>query len=497
MRALNLYGLLGVSVVLFGACGGESGLSPDGPGSEAGEAGMGSSIPPGEGGSAGEASGTGGVGGDPSPTTGGSVSKGGAGGTGATGGNVGKGGAPAAGGRPMAGAPSTGGGKSTPEAGQPNIPDPPEPPEGCTPQQISASAYDCSMQMVCDGTDLVYSYCNNQNNGTWFCECQTNRTFQQFSLVGLGGSAACSAVADFCASGEVPNPGPEECVDSGSSRAASYCTVQETCTRPFELEDGVQAGLSRTRYASCSQQSTNVQLCSCQTGLQYQISGQDGTTACDTLMDICEDPTPELGESVCVPQFTSGASGYCETQMQCTQTAEVADGVFATLLDNRYLSCSSQGMGGGGRSVCYCSTNRTQTRFDVELPADAGLCSQVTAGCDISGVELEGPITCSPASQSAGGGYCNAQIDCRQAGTIGDFELSLYGSLYTDCQQINGAWSCNCRTGTENATIEVEADTDWDACTAAVAACPDVVEVKIGESNGGIFPPGIPVPVPF
>jgi hypothetical protein len=491
MRALNLYGLLGVSVVLFGACGGESGLSPDGPGSEAGEAGQGSS-PPGEGGSGGDVSATGGVGGDSSPSKGGTVSKGGTGGTG-TGGIVGKGGGtPTTGGRPTAGAPSTGGGKSMPEAGAPNVPEPPEPPDGCQPQSISTSQYDCSLQMVCDGNEYLYTYCSNQNTGSWYCECQSNKTIQQYTVTGLAGSAACTAIADFCASGEVPNPGPEECTDVGSSRTSSYCSVQETCTRPFELEGGGEAGLSRTRYANCSQNGT-VQLCSCQNGFQYQISGQDGTTACDTLLDLCEDPDPELGEPVCVPQFTSGGVGYCESQMQCSQTAEVADGVFATFLDNRYMSCSSQGT--AGRSMCNCQTNRTFTRFDVEAPADGALCSQVTAGCDVSEVELEGPITCAPASQSAGSGYCSAQVDCKQAGTVGDLELWLYGSLYTDCQQLNGAWTCNCSTASENEQIEVDADTDWDACTAAVQACPDVVDVKIGESNGGIFPPGFPVPL--
>lgn len=491
MRALNLYGLLGVSVVLFGACGGESGLSPDGPGSEAGEAGQGASNPPGEGGAGGEASGTGGAAGDSSPSTGGTPSKGGTGGTG-TGGIIGKGGAPATGGRPtMAGAPSTGG-KGQAEGGEPNIPDPPDPPEGCMPQQLGTSPYDCYLQMVCDGNEYVYTSCSNQMNGSWYCTCETNKAVQQYSLSGLAGSAACTAIADFCASGEVPNPGPEECTDAGSQRSTSYCTVQETCTRPFEIDEGVEAGLSRTRYASCSQNGS-VQLCSCQTGYQYQVSGQDGTTACDTLLDLCEDTTPDLGEAVCVPQFSSGGSGYCESQMQCSQTAEVSDGVFATLLDNRYLTCSSQGS--TGRAVCNCSTNRTSTRFDVDVAsADAALCSQVTAGCDVSGVELDGPITCAPASQQAGSGYCSAQVDCRQAGQVGDLDLWLYGSLYTDCSQVNGTWTCNCSSNSESEQIEVEADTDWDACSAAVKACPDVVEVKIGEGNGVIFPPGGPIP---
>jgi hypothetical protein len=498
MRALNLYGLLGVSVVLFGACGGESGLSPDGPGSEAGEAGQGPSNPPGEGGVGGESSTTGGVGGDSTPSKGGNVSKGGTGGTGVGAAGGKGGGTPATGGRSMAGAPSTGGSKTMPEAGAPNVPEPPEPPEGCQPQSLSASINDCSLQLVCDGNRYVYAYCGNQGTGAWACQCESNKYYDQYSVTGVTGAAACSTIAAFCASGEDPETGPEECSDGGSSRETSYCSVSESCVRPFDI-DGVEAGILRTRYANCSSNGST-QECYCQIDqlgnqLQFQISGQDGTTACDTVLDLCEDPTPDLGEPVCVPQFSSGAVGYCESQMQCTQTAEVADGVFASVTDNRYVYCSSQGSTTSGRSMCNCSNNRSQTRFDVEVPTDAALCSQVTAGCDASSVELAGPITCAPASQSAGSGYCNAQVDCKQAGTVGDLELWMYGSLYTDCSLINGAWTCNCTTGTEREQIEVEADSDWEACTAAVQACPDVVDVKIGESNGGIFPPGIPRPL--
>lgn len=493
MRALNLYGLFGVSVVLFGACGGESGLSPDGPGSEAGEAGQGSSRPnpPGEGGAGGEASGTGGFAGDPSPSGG----KGGTGGTVGTGGTIGKGGAPAAGGRVTGGVPSMGGGKSMPQAGDPNIPDPPEPPAGCTPVGLGTSIYDCYVEMTCDDGQYLYTSCSDQRNGSWICACQDGKRPQvdQYTITGLAGSAACSAIADFCASGEVPNPGPEECSKTSASRTSSYCYVEETCTRPFEIEDGVEAGVSRMRYANCTQ-SGSVQLCSCQNGYQYQISGQDGTTACDTLLPLCEDTPPELGEPVCVPQNTSGGSGYCESQTQCSQTAEVSEGVFATLVQNRYIYCSSQST---GRSTCNCSNERSSTRFDVELPTDGALCGQVSAGCDVTGVELEGPITCAPASQTAGGGYCNAQVDCRQAGTVGDFDLWLYGTLFTSCSQVNGVWTCNCSTSNESANVEVDAESDWDACTAAIQACPDVVDVKIGESNGGIFPPGFPGPIPF
>jgi len=497
MRALNLYGLLGVSVVLFGACGGESGLSPDGPGSEAGEAGQGSLPGPFDGGAGGDV-GTGGFAGEPSTggsETGGKNAAGGTGGVGTggvgAGGIIGKGGAPATGGTPSAGAPGTGGGKS--------MPNPPDPPEGCEPRSLSVSQFDCYMDMQCDDGQYVQTSCysNGQGGAPWQCECYSGKsTPQVLSVSGITGGAACTAVANFCVSGEVPNPGPEECMDTGSSRASNYCSISETCTRPFELEGGVQAGFSRTKYVSCSGSGTS-QSCSCQNGLQYQLSGQDGTTACDTLIDICDDPSPDFtGEYVCNAQMpVAGGVGYCESQFTCTQTVEVAEGVFATAQDYRYIYCSSQTSSGQGRAVCSCSGNRTSSRFDVEGPVNAQTCGDVLDGCDVSNVELEGPVTCAPAFQQAGSGYCSAQVDCTQKGTVGDLELFLYGSLSTNCQLVDGGYTCSCSTASENEQIDVEASSDWDACSAAIEECPNVVEVKIGEGGGVGIP--IPGPIPF
>jgi hypothetical protein len=134
-------------------------------------------------------------------------------------------------------------------------------------------------------------------------------------------------------------------------------------------------------------------------------------------------------------------------------------------------------------------------QFDSDLPADdLGTCERFVEDCGVSeDYGLNGPITCERASQSASGQYCNATIACKQAGTLGDADVQIYGYLSTDCQPLGDGWNCTCSTGSATASITVEAESGWDACTISAERCPDEVDVVIGEQYFGrpVFP-GVP-----
>jgi len=226
--------------------------------------------------------------------------------------------------------------------------------------------------------------------------------------------------------------------------------------------------------------------------------GVDGNTACDLLSDVCAgDPAGEFdGTTTCTPSGQSSGSGYCDTQQQCTQSKEIADGIFAVRYDYRYAQCQSLST---GNSTCYCSNNMGSVQFDIEGNADLATCNLTAELCgETDSLELSGPIECALSSQSAQAGYCNAGLDCTQAGEIAGKSVTVHGSLTTYCQVVGDAWSCTCQSGTESATFSMESGaTPWDDCTEASTQCQDLVDVQIGKTGGGI---GVPLPggpIPF
>jgi hypothetical protein len=281
------------------------------------------------------------------------------------------------------------------------------------------------------------------------------------------------------------------CSPSSASRNASYCELSERCVRSVAVTDEVDATIVRARYVSCQNNGTGRLSCYCDDGRAYEIQGQDGTQACDTLLDVCGNPEVLLdGPVTCVPDLQSTGIGHCQTQQRCSQTLEIDGGVIAVTTGIRAASCQSTLDGG---SMCNCYDEKSSMRFSTELPtSDVSTCNKFADDCaSAEDLGLNGPIECAPSYQAGDATYCNANIECSQAGTLAGEAIRAYGSLSAYCQPLNGAWSCNCASGFESATVEVSASTGWDACTEVVDLCPEVVEVQIGQ-DAGI---GMPIPL--
>jgi hypothetical protein len=494
MRALNLVGLLAFSIVV--GCGGES-AGDDEPSElgDAGEDGNGAPKPPS--GSAGDdGNGNGSAGEGAGGTTGG---KSGGGGTPGTGAAPSKGGAPGAGGGSTAGSPGIPAGGSPPRpppsmggvGGTPSIP----PIEGCEPSSQSSSTGYCQLGLTCENAEL-YTDCKDGGGGSWYCYCQSNFGSQSYTITGAVGMAACETVSEICASGEPPEfSGPEECVPIAASRAVNYCDLQEQCSRPLAIDSDVGSVVS-SRYVNCSSDGTGALTCSCQNGLQYRVEGMDGTTACDELRDFCgEDAAAPFDEpAVCMPTSQSSGPNYCDSSYQCTQSAEVAKGIYAIRNDYSFASCQTLASGG---STCTCQNNTTAVQFDYESGAlEPGTCNLAAELCgQTDSLELSGAIECSQASQSAQATYCNANLDCTQQGTLGGEAVKVHGSLSASCQANGDTWFCSCQSGTETATLDLPTTgVPWDDCTAAADQCLELIDVQIGTIGGPI---GRPAPVPF
>jgi hypothetical protein len=491
MRVLNFCGLCIVGLVIAGACGGESEGTDEEPGFTAGETGTGeggdSSSPGGNGsGPGGNGSGPGGsesVGGEASPTTGGR-------GGGSAGGSVGgraAGGGSTVGGRATGGkgnppvtggVPGTGGTGGTAGEGTGG---------NCKPITTSSSLDSCSLELSCDD-GYSYTSCYNQRVGNWYCECasRTGR-LQTYEVTGVVGLAACQTISDLCGDGVPQIEGPEECLPQYESRATTYCDLQQRCTRSLAITEDVDAVVATYRNVSCSGVSAARMDCYCSNGLTLQVEGQDGTAACDTVLEICENPDIKpTGPEVCTTEQQGAGLNYCSSSLRCTQSLEVDGGVIGVTTGTRSANCTAA----DGGSVCDCFDQNNYLRFSSERsPDEIATCNDFAQNCtSVDELGLNGPLTCKPIYQQGDSQYCNVNVECSQAGSLGDEPIRAFGSVNGYCTMANGAWSCTCNSGIESAAVEVDADDGWAACTELIERCPDLVEVQIGQ-DGGIKPP--------
>lgn len=377
------------------------------------------------------------------------------------------------------------------------------PPENCEPTATSGAEEFCEVQMSCDN-DAIYTSCFDQGNGTWACDCGGNYFWQSLEVTGVDGASACDVVSEFCTSGEEPDATQSEpCSTDFQSQASDYCELQQRCGQSFELADGVVATRYDYKYANCYDDGSGAAYCQCNdntTSRTYQISGQSVGASCPLVLDLCASAAePEFdGPKTCEIQYQSAASGYCDTEQQCTQSSEVSDTVTALQIEWQSAYCEDSG---GGLSSCSCFGEAGSLRFDIaDAPTDTNTCSGALDVCSsIDELDLSGDLECGQTFQSASGASCDAQVACGQEATLGDQELTVYGDLYLNCQlEADSAWNCSCNSSLESANLELDASLEsWDACTQAAEQCPDLVEVGVGGGGGGFIDVGRPVPEPL
>src|SRR5690606_4845082 len=93
----------------------------------------------------------------------------------------------------------------------------------------------------------------------------------------------------------------------------------------------------------CNDYGNGVWNCQCSNNYvyqQYQLSGVDQTSACTTVMDLCDSGViPEFeGEPVCMPTNQSSDTNYCSSQETCTLEAELGNGITAVQQTSKVLN---------------------------------------------------------------------------------------------------------------------------------------------------------------
>jgi hypothetical protein len=485
-------------------CGGDSSVSSEATGGQAG------SEPRGAGGDEGDAGdGAGGTSGGTTPSRGGSAG----GGPQPTGG-VGPQPAGGFGGAPL---PSTGGVPWM--GGGPSV----GPPIGCRVGSQSLSPGSCSIGFECE-SGYLSTYCYDPGSfgaagsfaapgrpgtagaagtstagaaGTstgWGCTCSSSAGTRTYELSGVEDLAACEAVTDLCLSDDPTPSGPVECEPRIEARTASQCQVQRVCKQ--ELEEGSGVSVSTTNGAYCVDDGTGRLLCTCENQrYQYYVEGNDGMTACDALLDYCDDAVaPTYGDAEdCRPQYQASSADHCEVQSNCLRKSEIDDGIY--LVQNDYVQSTCRA-GVDGLAVCTCQNRIGLFELDEQTPlAGVTNCNEAAAVCEnIANVEPDGEPVCTTLSQYAQGANCNATLDCAASATVEGATLSLHGYISLSCGADANGWTCSCSSGVQTQTVAVQGETAWDACTNGSKACEDAVEVQFG--NGSGFGGGVGMPIP-
>lgn len=358
--------------------------------------------------------------------------------------------------------------------------------EGCQIASQSQGQGYCDLQEQCADGIWKSSYCSQLANGNWGCSCSGASGSWELELT--ADAAPCGDVSALCDTISDPMFGAEEtCEPTLQSQAADYCEQQVRCTKSAPLSDGVNVVQSNYQYAYCYQYGDTLS-CNCNSNTaskSFSLASVALTGACDVGMDLCSaDAVIEpVGEPTCMLNGESAGTGYCQRQETCTETVTV-NGTEVALTSPKSSTCQTDAT---GVTICTCYNNSQGYTFEYAAAADAaGTCASAVSVCDSTEEPVpQGEIECGVTNQSASGSYCSASLQCTQDAALGDVTVDLSGYLYTSCQPSGDSWSCQCQGTSEVATVTVEAENAFGACTEAVEQCPDLVEVEVTSQGGG------------
>jgi hypothetical protein len=375
-------------------------------------------------------------------------------------------------------------------------------PEGCSDASVTTGTGYCENIQSCSN-DSIYSSCKDQGNGTWSCTCSSNYFYGNYELQGVTETTACGPVLELCKGGQatVPEFGELTCDAVTSSADATSCYVNQSCTRSATLSEGITALQYDQKYANCYDNGNGTLTCSCGTNTtsqQYELSSTDLASSCQAILDVCTNPPPEFAEEpACAEYSKTEGVNQCSIEMQCTRSANVAEGIDAVQYEYQYANCSSAAEGDSW--TCNCSTTNRYLNF--EMSTTEPQCADALALCvSTTPIEPTGEIACETSYQTLNSGSCNAQLTCTQQAEVGGTSVGMYGYLNAYCQDDgDGTFTCSCNSDTESVSFDAEGTDGWDVCADAAKSCPERITPTVGGSSGnvggGIAPPGRPIPL--
>lgn len=251
--------------------------------------------------------------------------------------------------------------------------------------------------------------------------------------------------------------------------------------------------------------------CSYQDGDRYtstraNLKNLGSIDPCEFTSNLCgENTTIDFdGPETCgLVSETVQNDRYCQQEGACTKTEEFDGGVQAELTTRSYgVWCDSTS---NDQWSCMCPY-QNYASYEMSTALDTrGVCATGINVCD-EGVSLDptSPSECVITSSSGArnGSSCNATLDCGQTVSIPDADVTMYGTLWSNCSHGSGNdWSCECGNNYESAQFDFTSSggTAAKSCEEAVTHCHDEDLVPItsdGSSGDGGVSPG-PRPIPL
>jgi hypothetical protein len=255
---------------------------------------------------------------------------------------------------------------------------------------------------------------------------------------------------------------PTDCSPMYLSSGPEYCSME------FECADG---------YLStwCDMYDPEQLRCECSSMGGYQSFTLTAMPddPCASIAEFCmadSDKAVEFTEpEVCTPTYQELGSEWCSMEQQCTQSAEVEEGI--SVQSNEYQSTWCELYDGSW--TCSCNVGGSDLSFDYpESTPAADVCPDALELCTSGAVELGSERECKPTHMSAYGDMCDAQQDCTGSATIDGTEVQVHEWLYTTCYtEVEGEFTCECGMGSKSTTLELSGTDAWTVCEEASVSC--------------------------
>jgi hypothetical protein len=359
----------------------------------------------------------------------------------------------------------------------------------------------CEIVLLCENEststtgfmDYLKVICGGDVDGTWVCGCSTTQKNQSYRLGGVKDLVACQAAAELCHSEAGPTAAGElECSLSLEERSASSCRIRELCSQQIEGTAG--ANLSTVNEVQCEDDGNRRLACKCSnTSYSYQLAGEDGLTACDTVLELCDDPVePDFTGAAwdCQVGSSSGLMGWsCENHQDCVRSVAIAGDISAVQAGDLGVFC----FGGEDDERCECRASFGLFRLEsAELTGDA-LCTEGSEVCkELADVDFDGgEPTCSNSRQAADATTCFSRFDCSIFKSVSGMEASVFGIIDLECGRTDDAWDCTCSSGSNSLELDLEGTDGWEVCTSASETCIDEIEFQYQRA---VFTPEPPMP---
>ncbi|MDH5675586.1 MAG: hypothetical protein OEZ06_25915 [Myxococcales bacterium] len=249
----------------------------------------------------------------------------------------------------------------------------------CSQDGASAGPGWCDTQYSCEN-GYLWANCNDGGDG-WYCYCENGFSFQEYRLSGASGSAACTAVADFCASGESPTGSDLTCTPRYAEQGPEYCSKEVECSSSVDLGGDVSAETLEWRYTWCNVVG-GIWSCECNSNREYiriEFSdSQSNPQVCSDVSDICTSGDIEVtSDPVCTFRNQWVDRGWCDAGLQCSQDALVG-GQEAQVFSDRWVSCS---LTSSDTWECSCNTGATATTYQLTGDDAWSLCTAAGERC--------------------------------------------------------------------------------------------------------------------